>query len=64
MKYNYIDLGLLSIKNADLPLKLRRSTKHTVVKKHKKILGKSISERPTHILIHHLKKAQMSVIMG
>ena len=47
--YNYIDLGLLSIKNADLPLKLRRSTKHTVVKKHKKILGKSISERPTHI---------------
>lgn len=25
--YNYIDLGLLAIKNADLAIKLRRSTK-------------------------------------
>ena len=44
--YNYIDLGLLSVINADLPMKLRRNTKPSKVKKHKKKLGKSISERP------------------
>lgn len=44
--YNYIILGLLDIKNYDLPLKLRRSTKKPVIKKNKKLLGTSISERP------------------
>lgn len=47
--YNYIDLGLLEIKNADLPMKLRRNTKPKRVKEHKKKLGKSIAERPTDI---------------
>lgn len=47
--YNYIDLGLLDIKNADLPLKLRRNTKPTRVKEHKKSFGKSITERPEEI---------------
>lgn len=47
--YNYIDLGLLAIKNTDLPLKLRRNTKPSRVKKHKKNLGKSIEERSDHI---------------
>lgn len=47
--YNYIDLGLLCVINADLPMKLRRNTKPTKVKKHKKKLGKSISERPSNI---------------
>ena len=47
--YNYIDLGLLDIFNADLPMKLRRNTKSYRVKKHKKNLGKSIAERPTYI---------------
>jgi len=47
--YNYIDLGLLSVKNSDLPLKLRRKTKSARVRKHKKKLGKSIEERPTEI---------------
>jgi IS30 family transposase len=47
--YNYIDLGLLAIKNTDLPLKLRRNTKPSRVKKHKKNLGKSIEERSKHI---------------
>ena len=47
--YNYIDLGLLAIKNADLPMKLRRNTKPLIVKDHKKKLGKSISERPSNI---------------
>lgn len=47
--YNYIDLGLLSVKNIDLPIKLRRNTKPSTVIKHKKNLGKSIEERPNSI---------------
>lgn len=47
--YNYIDLGLLDIKNADLPQKMRRNTKPAKIKTHKKILGKSIKERPIEI---------------
>lgn len=47
--YNYIDLGLLGVKNTDLPIKLRRNTKSTRVKKHKKNLGSSIAERPIDI---------------
>lgn len=47
--YNYIDLGLLPIKNVDLPMKLRRNTKPIRVKNHKKKLGKSIAERPIDI---------------
>lgn len=47
--YNYIDIGLLDIKNTDLPIKLRRNTKSTRVKKHKKNLGYSIAERPIDI---------------
>lgn len=47
--YNYIDLGLLDVKNTDLPIKLRRNTKSTRVKKHKKKLGSSISERTIDI---------------
>lgn len=47
--YNYIDLGLLDIKNTDLPIKLRRNTKPTRIKKHKKNLGTSIAERPIDI---------------
>jgi len=47
--YNYIDLGLLIVKNIDLPIKLRRNTKPSTVKKHKKNLGKSIEERPDTI---------------
>ena len=44
--YNYIDLGLLAVKNADLPQKLRRNTKPTFVKEHKKSFGTSIKEHP------------------
>lgn len=42
--YGYIDLGLLGIKNIDLPEKLRRSPKKTQVHKNKRILGRSIEE--------------------
>jgi len=44
--YNYVDAGLLNISNIELPLKLRRSTKPERVRKNKKRLGRSISERP------------------
>ncbi|MGG7171776.1 hypothetical protein ACQPV1_00430 [Clostridium neonatale] len=30
--YNYVDLGLLSVINADLPMKLRRNTKPSKIK--------------------------------
>lgn len=47
--YNYIDLGLLDVKNIDLPCKLRRNIKPARVRKNKKILGSSINERPSEI---------------
>ncbi len=47
--YNYVDAGLLSIANIDLPLKVKRSSKSTRTKRHKKNLGTSISERPENI---------------
>lgn len=47
--YNYIDLGLLEIKNVDLPQKMSRNTKSAKVRAHKKVLGKSIKERSIDI---------------
>lgn len=47
--YNYINLGLLGITNIDLPLKVKRSTKTKRIRKHKKVLGRSISERPVEV---------------
>ena len=44
--YNYVDLGLLPIKNIDLPEKLKRNTKIAKARENKKNLGKSIEERP------------------
>lgn len=47
--YNYVDLGLLPIKNIDLPAKLHRNKKSTRVRNNKKKLGTSISDRPNSI---------------
>ena len=47
--YKYIDLGLLNIANIDLPFKVKRSTKSKRLRKNKKILGRSISERSQEI---------------
>ena len=47
--YNYIDLGFMDVKNTDLPMKLRRNSKCTRIKKHKKKLGTSISQRSIDI---------------
>ena len=44
--YNYVDLGLLPIKNIDLPEKLSRKTKTDKVHENKRNLGTSIEERP------------------
>lgn len=47
--YNYVDQGLLSIHNYDLPEKLKRNTKRHRVRQNKKRLGRSIEERPEEI---------------
>lgn len=47
--YNWIDEGKLSVINIDLAMKLRRSTKRTKSRKHKKVLGMSIEKRPESI---------------
>lgn len=47
--YRYIDLGLLPVKNIDLPLKVSRNTKKKRIRQHKKVLGTSIEQRPAHI---------------
>src|SRR5699024_797902 len=47
--YNWIDEGRLSIINMDLAMKLRRTTKKSKSRAHKRKLGKSIEKRPEHI---------------
>ena len=47
--YNYIDLGLLKVKNTDLPCKLRRSTKKVRHRINKRKLGDSIEIRPSYV---------------
>lgn len=47
--YNYIDYGLLKVKNLDLLLKVRRKRKKVQTRQNRKNLGKSIEERPEMI---------------
>lgn len=47
--YNYVDNGLLEIKNIDLPEKLARNTTVKKVRKNKRILGDSIELRPDSV---------------
>ncbi|QDI91102.1 IS30 family transposase [Salicibibacter halophilus] len=47
--YTYIDDGLLDVKNIDLHLKVRRSTKKRRSRQHKKVLGPSIEERESDV---------------
>ena len=47
--YNYVDLGLLPIKNIDLPEKLSRNTKTPKARENKRILGTSIEKRPENV---------------
>lgn len=43
--YNYIDKGLLTVKNIDLPLRVRLKLKHRTSREHRRLFGKSIDER-------------------
>ncbi len=47
--YNYIDRCLLKVRNIDLFIKTRRKPKKNSLRKHKRLFGKSISERPDSI---------------
>ena len=47
--YNYIDLGLIKVKNIDLTLKLRRNTHKHHCRKNRRILGMSIEQRPESV---------------
>lgn len=47
--YNYIDQCLLKVRNIDLVMKTRRKLKKSVGRIHKRLHGKSISERPKRI---------------
>lgn len=44
--YNYIDKGLMRIRNHNLPEKVSRKPKLKKVRENKKLLGRSIEERP------------------
>lgn len=44
--YNYIDKGLMKIRNHNLPEKISRKPKRERVRKNKRELGRSIEERP------------------
>ena len=43
--YNYIEKGILKIKNIDLPLKVKRKKSNKIGRKNSKIYGTSISQR-------------------
>ena len=47
--YNYVDLGIMDIKNIDLPEKAKRNTKARLIRANKRILGRSIDERSPRI---------------
>ena len=47
--YNYIDHCYLMIRNIDLNSKLKRKEKAKLVKKYKRMLGRSIEERADYV---------------
>jgi IS30 family transposase len=47
--YNYIERGFIAVKNIDLPMKVRLNTKKKRIRVNKRILGRSIDERPDEI---------------
>lgn len=47
--YRYVELGLIGIKSIDLPEKLKRRTSAVHPRKNKRILGRSIEERPESV---------------
>jgi IS30 family transposase len=47
--YNYIEQGFMNIRNIDLPMKTRLNTKKKRSRKNKRVLGRSIEDRPAEI---------------
>ena len=47
--YNYVSAGCLCVKNIDLPEKLKRKPRKERPKENKRILGRSIEERPKEV---------------
>jgi IS30 family transposase len=47
--YNYVDAGLMKIKNIDLPEKVSRKQKRKRIRENKRKLGDSIEERPKSV---------------
>ncbi len=47
--YNYIERGIMKAKNMDLPLKCRIKVKKSRKRKNKRILGRSIEDRPPEV---------------
>jgi transposase, IS30 family len=47
--YNYIDKGLLGVKNIDLQLKTHLKSRKSRKRKNKRILGESIDQRPEDV---------------
>ena len=47
--YNYIDLGIIRVKNIDLPLRVRRNNKRHHCRRNRRILGDSIENRPNAV---------------
>lgn len=47
--YNYIDKGLLKVRNIDLPLRVKRKTKRDKDRKNRRLFGLSIEQRPTEV---------------
>lgn len=47
--YNYIDKGILKVKNIDLPLRVKLKTKNRKIRKNRRILGESIERRTSEI---------------
>jgi len=47
--YNYIEHRLITVKNTDLPIKVRLNTKTKRNRVNKRVLGRSIEERPAEV---------------
>lgn len=47
--YNYIDVGLLKVKNIDLPLRVKIADKPRKCRKNRRIMGESIENRPEKV---------------
>src|SRR5690625_2679998 len=47
--YNYIDQSKLIVRNIVLPMKAKLNTKTKRIRKHRRVLGKSITERPHEV---------------